>query len=1017
MSGALHTTEADVQAEQLEVLTDLGWEVRTRKEMNELRGSALMNEAIVEPLLVEALVKLNDGLSEQAAREVAAKVRRISADREMLAVLRDGYQYKPDPATPTRDLTVVDSRDPSRNRYVATDEFVIKTGGQRNPRLDVVCLVNGIPLGVIENKDTGQPVGAAADDWRGYWHDAPHLVAQTSVVGCCNGLTFRVGPSGLQDIGGYLEWTDTWPHEAEDLDDEMLVALTGAYHPYNLVDLAVNFIAFETRDGITTKKLARAHQFRAANKVVDRVVAGQFDRGIVWHATGSGKSLTMVFAAGKLLRVGLGNPTVLLVIDRVELDEQINETLVACEFDGVQAATTGNKLSDLLAAGGGGVIVTTIQKFRASTSDALKDRDVIVFVDEAHRTQFGNFGTWMQGALSGARMFGFTGTPIEVDAKRSTRKVFSPVLEDGRYEPYLDRYGFDQAIADKATVPVVYEPRLAEWSLTRTDLDEKLDEFTPDLDEHEREALRVHASTESVVAKAPARVAAVAADIDEQLRKRFAANGMCGQLVAVDRKACALYAEALADLLEPDEFAVVMSRSKKDAAPLEGQVDIRRWYPAEQWKRVHGAPPDDGSGESDSDEAADTDDGFVTPSDRKAIKDFIRRFKSENDPLRLLIVNGMLLTGFDAPTEQVMFLDRGLRDHTLMQAIARTNRRYPGKEYGVVVDYWGVFDELKSALADFASDDLAGLVEPTADLIAKFPDIVGEALDMFSGAPAGSARKRMLYVVKLLTDDQDAAKRFEDLFREAQSIYETLAPDDRLIPHLDRYGELLEVWAAWRRGTRRNQRTGDDIREKTMQLVRGAIGIERVRDDLPARTIDADFLVALADETDLTPTEKATDIEAAIVHETTVRGRDDPLARTLAERLAELRARQNREAQLTLEGLAEWEKLVSDYVAERAQGTELGLDDAGALTHAVLVRAAPSANADDVVAVARAMSEHYKAIAGIPRWADRPDIAQGLRRAAIQEVVARDSTRRLAADAQAMDELMAALGTLDPPGT
>ncbi|WCB92453.1 hypothetical protein DSM104299_01149 [Baekduia alba] len=1011
MSATFHTTEADIQAEQLDVLQRLEWDFINRCDMNALRGKARMNEAIVEPLLIQALCKLNAGLNEDAAREIAAKVRRISSDREMLEVLRNGYQYKPTPASPTLDITVVDSQQPSRNDYVVTEEFVIRTGGQREPRLDVVCLVNGIPLGVIENKDTDEPISGAADDWRGYWLDAPQLITQTSVVGCCNGLSFRLGPSGLEDERSYLQWTDAWPREVEDPDDEMLVALTGAYHPHNLVDLATNFVVFETREGVTTKKLARAHQFRAANKLVDRVIAKQFDRGIIWHATGSGKSLTMVFAAGKLLRVGLGNPSVVLVIDRVDLDEQINETLVACEFDGVQQATSGERLATLLV-GGGGVIVTTVQKFRQSMNAALKDRDVIVFVDEAHRSQFGKFGIWMQDALPTARMFGFTGTPIEVDSHRSTRKVFSPELGDGKREAYLDRFGFDQAIADGATVPVVYEPRLAEWRITKTDLDAKVDVLAADLDEEARDELRAQASKESVVAKAPARVAAIAADVADQLATRFASNGFCGQLVGVDREACALLAAELAKYLQPQEFAVIMSRNKKDSARRVGQIDLRYWYPGEHWVRVHGAPTLGGADEGDTSEAADEADGFITATDRKAIKDFIRRFKSDSDPLKLLVVNGMLLTGFDAPSEQVMFLDRGLREHTLMQAIARTNRRYRDKDYGVILDYWGVFDELKDALSEFASDDLKGLVEPTEALIERFPRIIDEALTVVEPAANGSARKRMLRVVRLLTDHTDKAEDFERLFREAQGIYETLTPDRRLAPHLGRYGELLEIWAAWRRGTRRDRRTGDDLRHKTRQLVQAAVGMDRIGDDLPAFTIDADFLQALIEDKELTPEEKATDIEAAIVHEIKVRGQDDPLAKTLAERLAELRAKRLRAAQMTLDDLRGWEQLVADYKREQERGADLGLDEAGVLVHAVLLRSAPSADEQDTVDVAKAMSKHYDDASRIPDWKNRPDVAQRLRRAAVKELVVRDSTSQLPQNAELMDELMAALATL-----
>lgn len=1017
MAASMHTSEKDVQLEMVEVLQDLGWTFISRKEMNDVRGPARMNEAIVEPLLVDAILKLNEdkGIDEEAARQLAASVRRIDSDREMLTVLREGLEFKPAPDEPTVDITVItaDDTDLTLNSYVVTEELAIRSGSTSEPRLDVVCLVNGIPLGAIENKDTDEPLDSAAEDWAGYWSDAPQLVAQMSVVGCCNGLRFRLGPSGLDDLLYYNEWSDSWPHTVADPEDEMLVGLS-AFHPHTLVDLAVNFVIFETREGLTTKKLARAHQYRAANKLVKRVVDGELKRGIVWHATGSGKSLTMVFAARKLQRVGLHDPTVLLVIDRRELDEQINETLAATEFAGVQRPRNRNELKELLSTGGGGVIVTTAQKFDESMAGLLREGKVIAFVDEVHRSQFGEFGMFMRNALPDAFLFGFTGTPIELGGSHSTRRWFSVKRDDGTYEPYLDRYGFDQAIADKATVPVVYEPRLADWQMTRTDIDARFDELTEGLPEDVREKLREQATREKVVAKAPARVAAIAADIGEQLQDRFAP--FAGLAAVVDREACALLAEALMAHLKPEEYAVVMSRSKKDRTPHEGSVDLRGWYPVVHWERVHGrfAGITHDVADTEVDEDAGEEEDFIAVTDRAAIKDFIGRLKNEEDPLKLLIVNSMLLTGFDSPPVQALFLDRGLKDHGLMQAIARTNRRYPGKDYGVVIDYWSSFDNLKAALKEFAAEDLEGLVEDTEALIARFPKMLDDALAVVAGALAGSGRRRMLWVVRHLSDNANEAERFKELVEEAQGAWETLMPDPRLLPYKERYGQLLEVWLAWRRGTRSDRRRGgEQLRRKTQTLVQETIGFDRLHTELPAHTIDADFLRRLQEDKELTPSEKATDIEAAMLHEAKLRGEDDPRARAIIERLARLRRKREKEAQMTLDGLKEWEDMVRDHVAEEQEAENLGLDEAGALTHASLRRSAPSLSDDDLVELARTMSEHYRELAGFPGWSERADVVQGLRRAAIAELVGHPEARRLAADPQVVEDLLAALRTIE----
>jgi type I restriction enzyme R subunit len=348
-----------------------------------------------------------------------------------------------------------------------------------------------------------------------------------------------------------------------------------------------------------------------------------------------------------------------------------------------------------------------------------------------------------------------------------------------------------------------------------------------------------------------------------------------------------------------------------------------------------------------------------------------------------------------------------------MQAISRTNRTYPDKDTGLILDYWGVFDDLEEALHEFAASDLAGLAEDSDALIERLPSVIDDALGIVAGAPSVSARRRMLWVVRRLIDHPDERQRFEALVREAQSVYETLSPDPRLLPHIPRYRELMEIWLAWVRGTRRDRRGSDELRHKTQQLVQESVGMDRLRDDLPAATIDADFLAALSEDDTLTPEEKATDIEAAISHEIVVRSEDDPRAQALAERLAQLRRQREREAQMTLAGLKEWEDLVREHVAEDEQAASLGLDKVGALTHSVLRRAAPTAEDAQLLEAARAMSDAYHSIADFDGWSERADVVQGLRRAAVSALVEQDDTRRLARDAQVTDDLLAALATID----
>ena len=339
------------------------------------------------------------------------------------------------------------------------------------------------------------------------------------------------------------------------------------------------------------------------------------------------------------------------MIDRTDLDDQITGTFEACDFDGVTRAVSGEDLRDVIRSDRRGVIVTIINKFEGARDVVAQRENVIAFVDEAHRSQEGDFGIWMRTALPNARMFAFTGTPVET-SDRSTRRAFSPVLEeraDGYVvlENYMDAYSIKQSIDDGATVEVLYEPRLAEWQIENADLDNLFEEAFADLDDEQREALRRDAAREEVIAKASTRIAAITADVYEVLRDKIAPVGFKAQLVAVDREACTRYAQELAQHLKPDEYAVVMSRD-----PKRDDESMRRWWPASVWQRMNGTEPPP--------EAAE-DSAELDASHRLATRKIIERFKDPNDPLRLLIVNSMLLTGFDAPVEQALFLDRPLR--------------------------------------------------------------------------------------------------------------------------------------------------------------------------------------------------------------------------------------------------------------------------------------------------------------------------------------------------------------------
>jgi type I restriction enzyme, R subunit len=997
-------TEKPVQQKIIRELAAIGWQPVRQVAMNELRRGR-MGEALVEPLLVQALRRLNEGLSETDALQVVDALRRVPDSQTFLRYLRDGFDISFNPDEDSPHVIVVDWLHPERNDYVVSDEFALQTGAIREPQIDVACLINGIPLGLIETKAPKGDWKEAVSDFVGYWADAPDLERFGAVCVATNGWRFRCAPTGVQGASSYAEWRDTWPHdklaELTGEDRELEVGLLGLLDPHNLADIAANFVVYETRKGLTKKKLARYQQFRAANKIVNRVLEGKYDRGVVWHTQGSGKSLTMLFAARKLKNVGLSNPTILVVIDRRDLDDQINETFTACQFEGVERATNRARLEELLAGDQRGVIITTVQKFQEGMKGLAARENVIVLVDEAHRTQLGKsiFGISMRGALPQAKLFAFTGTPIEAD-DRSTRRAFAPEI-DGKYETYLDAYSPKQAVEDNATVETRYQPRLVELAhFSGEDLDRSFAALVDELDDEEQEKVKADAARLKVLATAPARVDAVAADALDYLREHTFPQGFKAQFVAVDRNACALVADALTKFgMAAEEFAVVYTpRPKEDAKPENEH--LRRWYAETQWKRVHGSLGDD--------EVVVDEDSELQISEIRARKKLIDAFKDDDDSLKLLIVTDMLLTGFDAPAEQVMFLDKPLKGARLLQAIMRTNRPYPEKhkDRGVIVDYWGVFERLEEAFREFTPEDIEMAVLDLQSLVDNFPVMLAEALALVAGMPAENEYEQMMWLLRRFMNDREAAERFEERFQAAQSAYETLAPDAILVPYLDEYRRLVRVRALWRRGARLDGRDRDfdvyEYRPQTRALVHEAVSVERLRTTLPVYRIDGEYLTRLEGMPG-SAEEKAAEVEAALEFEIRVRGGDsDPIARSLAERLERIR---QQKAQADTNMLSLLDELAGEFAAETASHEALGLSER-AQGFLALAKAQPAKLSDDAaVELARRLEAAVATHAIVADWSERDDVRRDIRAEAIRTLLDNEKTRQLVTPAF-LDELM-----------
>jgi type I restriction enzyme R subunit len=715
--------ESIVEQAALAWLAGLGWSVKYGPEIapGELfaeRGD--YGEVVLAQRLRDALARLNPGFPAEALEDAFRKLTRADApsilerNRAVHRMLVDGVtvEYRrPDGSIAGAQARLLDFDDPDNNDWLAVNQYTV-TEGQHTRRPDVVLFVNGLPLAVIELKnpaDENATVWSAFHQLQTYQAQVPALFASNAALVASDGVQARIGA-----LGAGREWFKPWRtisgHEdAAAATPELRVVLEGVFEKRRFLDLVRHFIVFEDEGGgKLTKKMAGYHQFHAVNVAVEETLratdttrelmraaetvgtyqagdtcGGELgDRrvGVVWHTQGSGKSLTMAFYAGRIiLHPRMANPTIVVLTDRNDLDDQLFGTFARCRDLLRQAPVQAADRADLrakLAVAGGGVVFTTIQKFlpeeRGDRNPVLSERrNIVVIADEAHRSQYDfidGYARHMHDALPHASFIGFTGTPIELSDK-NTRAVFGE---------YISVYDIQRAVADKATVPIYFEGRLAKLELAESErptIDPEFEEATEGEEIERKEQLRTRWARLEAVVGAQHRMELIARDLVDHFESRLAAMDGKAMVVCMSRRICVeLYREICK--LRPawhgeddglGSLKVVMTGSASD--PLDWQGHIRN-------------------------------------KPRREV--LAKRFRDSGDPFQMVIVRDMWLTGFDAPSLHTMYVDKPMRGHGLMQAIARVNRVFKDKPGGLVVDYLGLADELRQALATYTESGGTG---------------------------------------------------------------------------------------------------------------------------------------------------------------------------------------------------------------------------------------------------------------------------------------------------------------------
>lgn len=697
----------------LAVLTALGYRLLSPEAAVAMRQEE--NRVILKPVLLGALQTLN-GMGAADAEAIYSELSRLSDNEEWQRKLRGAYSRRLIGEARDRPITLIDFKHPDRNSYHVVRQF--RVAAQRARIADIVVFVNGIPLVVIEAKSPLKATARAEEAFeqiKQYERDIPRLFASNAFNLVTDGMTTLYGATGGPSQF-YAPWPDAWPRRRDEFADDLTKDIWCLLEPSRLLDLLAHFIVFETdpETGRKTKKVCRYQQFRAVNKAVSRVAEGKLKKGLIWHTQGSGKSLTMVFLALKLKThltldaTTLENPNILVLTDRIDLDDQISKTFVACGLPNPTQAASVAQLRDAVAvAGNGQILLSTIFKFAGSKDPIPNSENWIVLVDECHRTQEKDLGAFLQATLPDARFFGFTGTPI----KSTDKDTYARFSVEG--EGYLDKYGIDDAVRDGATVPILYEGRKTDWSINEAEIDILFDRWFVDMPDEKREQLKSKGLTLATIAKHPERVRLVALDIWEHFKQVCQPDGFKAQIVVVDREAVVLYRAALARAIADDlvKGGMDTSAAEAKAAAMIGCVFSK--------SQEDNKPSEDAhvSGVRE-----DLETYYLDGKDEKTIK---AAFKKSGVEPSFLIVCDKLLTGFDAPIEAVMYLDKPLKEHGLLQAIARTNRtcsvkRPDGSEiekpHGRIVDYIGVTNHLDEALASYRAEDVQNALRDIAIL-------------------------------------------------------------------------------------------------------------------------------------------------------------------------------------------------------------------------------------------------------------------------------------------------------------
>jgi type I restriction enzyme R subunit len=886
-----------VQSRILKYAGEIGWSYVSQAEAESRRGfdtsaaspreKAKNASRFFTDTLFEKVKEFNPKFKDSKAdllRLLDLPLPTIYGNRDFLHYLQGEKTFFSKEENREFNLLLIDYENPANNIFEVTEEYYLFNGQYAN-REDVVFLINGIPVLVIECKSAtkDEAIAIGIDQLRRYHRETPELMVPQQLFTATESIGFSYGVTWNTIRRNIFNW------KSEEIG--ILEAKVKSFcNRQHILDLLKKFILFAEQNEELNKFILRQHQKTAVEKVVERALDTTKTRGLVWHTQGSGKTYTMIKTAELLFKAPqAGKPTILLMIDRNELEDQMLKNLQSLGINNVEQAESIQDLQNLLKRDYRGIIVSMVHKFRDMPANVNERKNIYVLIDEAHRTTGGDLGNFLMAAVPNATFIGFTGTPVDKTAYgKGTFKIFGTDDDQG----YLHKYSIVDSIEDGTTLPLFYGMAPNELLVPKEILEKEfldLAEAYGVNDIEELNKILERAVNTKNFLKGKERVDKVAEYVAKHYKENVEPLGYKAFLVGVDRPACAMYKKALDKYLPPEYSEVVYTGNNNDTEDLKAyHLDARRE------------------------------------------KEIRRRFTKIDELPKILIVTEKLLTGYDAPILYALYLDKPMRDHTLLQAIARVNRPYENEElemvkpHGFVLDFVGIFENLEKALA-FDSEEINAIVKDINLLKQLFQSKMGKDVPPYLALIQNGFNDKDTDNLINHFRDKSKRKEFFKLFKEIEMLYEIISPDKFLRPYIDTYATLSAIYQVVRNAYAKRVQVDRDFQRKTNELVQSRISGTYPRFENQFFEVN-EVSIEYIRKNDKNENTKVINLIKSI-EKIADENSDDPFLIGIKERAEAVEENYESRQLSTQEALEEIRKLYEEDVKRRKEQAENGFDD------------------------------------------------------------------------------------------